>query len=96
MHQQGVSTLIFTIIIKNELHTRILFKRLMSISENFLNDWQAGFRPGRGYRDNITILRTLCEHLLQLGECLAVTFIDYAAAFDSLSHEYIHRVLGSS
>ena len=35
----------------------------------------------------------ICEHFLQLGECLAVTFIDYAAAFDSLGHKYIDRVL---
>ena len=65
----------------------------MSNSEIFLNDWQAGFRPGRGCHDNITILRTVCERFIQLGECLAVTFIDYAAAFDSLSHKYIDRVL---
>ena len=35
----------------------------------------------------------MCERFIQLGECLAVTFIDYAAAFDSLSHKYIDRVL---
>ena len=76
--------------------SRILLKRLMPNSENFLHDWQAGFRPDRGCRDNITILRTLCEQFLQLGECLAVTFIDYAAAFDSLSHKYIDRVLAEA
>ena len=73
--------------------SRILLKRLLPSSEIFLNDWQAGFRPGRGCRDNITILRALSAHFLELGECLAVTFIDYAAAFDSLSHKYIDRVL---
>ena len=76
--------------------SRILLNRLIPNSENFLNDWQAGFRPGRGCRDNITILRTLCEHFMILGECLAVTFIDYAAAFDSLSHKYIDRVLAEA
>ena len=35
----------------------------------------------------------MCERFIQLGECLAVTFIDYAVAFDSLSHKYIDRVL---
>ena len=68
---------------------RILLKRLMPNSEIFLNDWQAGFRPGRGCRDNITMLRTVCERFIQLGECLTATFINYAAAFDSLSHKYI-------
>ena len=70
------------------LSRRILLKHLISNSENFLNDWQASLCPGRGCRDNITILRTLCEHFMQLGKWLAVTFIDYAAAFDSLSHKW--------
>ena len=61
-----------------------------------MTDRWVAFRSGRGCRDNITILRTLCERFMRHGECIAVTFIDYTAAFDSLSHKYIDRVLAEA
>ena len=62
-------------------------------SEGFLQDWQAGFRAMRGCRDNSMILRTLCTRLLALGKCIAITFIDYSAAFDSVSHHFMDVAL---
>ena len=38
-------------------------------------------------------LRSLCDEVLKLGKSLAVTFIDYAAAFDSVSHKFIDEAL---
>ena len=61
--------------------------------KKFLKDWQAGFRKARGTRDNITILRTLCKDVLQLGKSLTINFVDYAAAFDSVSHKFLDKAL---
>ena len=71
----------------------ILLARLTAGSTGFLQDWQAGFRPNRGCRDNTMVLRSLCDEVLKLGKSLAITFIDYAAAFDSVSHKFIDEAL---
>ena len=38
-------------------------------------------------------LRTICEAAMELGEELTLTFIDYSASFDSVSHKFIDRAL---
>ena len=39
------------------------------------------------------ILRVLCEKMMTMGKQLAVVFIDYKAAFDSVSHKFIDIAL---
>ena len=39
------------------------------------------------------ILRTICEAAMELGENITLTFIDYSAAFDSVSHKFIDHTL---
>ena len=60
---------------------------------DFLSDWQAGFRPERGCRDNVLLLRVIFDHFPEKGEKLCVTSIDYSAAFDSISHKFLDRSL---
>ena len=62
----------------------ILLGRMIGISDSFLQDWQTGFREARGCRDNSMILRVLCDKLISIGKSLAVVFVDYSAAFDSV------------
>ena len=62
-------------------------------TENFLSDWQAGFRKQRGCRDNILILHTLCIEMLNADKTLHTTHIDYSAAFDSVSHKLLDVAL---
>ena len=71
----------------------IVLGRLLDPSKEFLKDWQAGFRESRGCRDNSMVLRVLCEKVMSIGESLAAVFIDYKAAFDSLSHKFIDETL---
>ena len=71
----------------------VLMKRLIKECELFLSEWQAGFRAGRGCRDNILLLRILYDFVLKGKLDCVVTFIDYKAAFDSLSHKFIDAVL---
>ena len=66
---------------------------MLGISESFLQDWQAGFREARGCRDNSMILRVLCDKLISIGKSLAVVFVDYSAAFDSVSHKFVDNAL---
>ena len=71
----------------------VMLERISKECADFLSDWQAGFRPERGCRDNVLLLRVLFDHVLKQGENLSVTFIDYSAAFDSVSHKFLDRSL---
>ena len=74
----------------------IMLMRLLNCSDNFLHDWQNGFRRHRGCRDNTFILRTMCHQMMMLGEKIALTFVDYSAAFDSVSHKFLDEALAEA
>ena len=76
-----------------KIFSAILMRRLTKECEKFLSDWQAGFRAERGCRDNILLLRTLYDFIIRGNKKCVVTFIDYKAAFDSVSHKFIDSVL---
>ena len=73
--------------------SRVLLMRIIPFIEPKLSDMQAGFRCGRGCRDNILILTMAIHHLLErtgVGESAGViTYIDFVAAFDSIYHSYM-------
>ena len=56
--------------------TQCLLARLEKETKGFLSDWQAGFRTQRGCRDNILVLRSLCDAAIEKGEQIYITFID--------------------
>ena len=73
--------------------SRVLLMRIIPFIEPKLSDMQAGFRRGRGCRDNILILTMAIHHLLErtgVGDSAGViTYIDFVAAFDSIYHSYM-------
>ena len=73
-----------------------MLARLTTQCDGVLQDWQAGFRKHRGCRDNTTILRTLIQSVLRLGKSLTINFVDYAAAFDSVSHKFLDEALAKA
>ena len=76
--------------------TLVLLERIMHECKDFLPDWQAGFRPERGCRDNVLLLRILFEQAIAKNEKLYVTYIDYSAAFDTVSHKFLDRSLAEA
>ena len=62
----------------------------------YLSEWQAGFRPQRGCRDNILLLRVLIDTVLKRNKSVCITFIDYSAAFDSVSHKFLDKSLAAA
>ena len=64
--------------------------------EERLPDSQAGFRKARGCRDNVLILKLLINEVIKAGEEAVVTFIDYTAAFDSVSHRFLYESLAEA
>ena len=51
-----------------------------------LSDVQAGFRKGRGTRDQIANIRWIIEKARELQKNTYFCFIDYAKAFDCVDH----------
>ena len=74
----------------------ILLKRLVDECAEFLSDWQAGFRSQRGCRDNILLLRVLYDQVINANSKCAVTYIDFSAAFDTISHKFMDSTLAKA
>ena len=51
-----------------------------------LPDVQAGFRKGRGTRDQIVNIRWIIEKVREFQKSIYFCFIDYAKAFDCVDH----------
>ena len=51
-----------------------------------LSDVQAGFRKGRGTRDQIANIRRIIEKAREFQKNFYFCFIDYAKAFDCVDH----------
>ena len=74
----------------------VMLERIMNECSDFLSDWQAGFRPERGCRDNILLLRMLYEQVIANDDKLFVTYIDYSVAFDTVSHKFLDKNLSAT
>ena len=65
---------------------KILQARLQQYVNRELSDGQAGFRKGRGTRDQIANILWIIEKARQCQKNIYFWFIDYANAFDCLDH----------
>ncbi|KAL7825546.1 hypothetical protein SRHO_G00341280 [Serrasalmus rhombeus] len=74
-----------------KLYSRILTGRLAEACP--LHDRQRGFIRAPGCAENIEILRSVIRQSRSDGRELAVVFVDFARAFDSVSHKHILDVL---
>ena len=58
-----------------------------------LPDVQAGFRKGRGTRDQIANIRWIMEKAREFQKNISFCFIDYAKAFDCVDHNKLCKIL---
>ena len=58
-----------------------------------LPDVQAGFRKGRGTRDQIANIRWIIEKAREFQKIIYFCFIDYAKAFDCVDHNKLWKIL---
>ena len=56
-------------------------------------DIQAGFRKGRGTRDQIANIRWIIEKAREFQKNSNFCFIDYAKAFDCMDHKKLWKIL---
>ena len=58
-----------------------------------LPDVQAGFRKGRGTRDQIDNIRWIIEKAREFQKIIYFCFIDYDKAFDCVDHNKLWKIL---
>ena len=58
-----------------------------------LPDVQAGFRKGRGTRDQIANIRWIIKKAREFKKNIYFCFIDYAKAFDCADHNKLWKIL---
>ena len=65
---------------------KILQARLQQYVNRKLPDVQAGFRKGRGIRDQIANIHWIIEKAREFQRNIDFRFIDYAKVFDCVDH----------
>ena len=76
---------------------KILQARLQQYVNHELHDVQAGFRKGRGTRDQIANIRLIIEKARDFQKNIYFCFTGYAKAFDCVDHKKmwkINKVIG--
>ena len=72
---------------------RTLQARLQQYVNHELPDVQAGFRKGRGTRNQIANIRWIMEKAREFQKNIYFCFIDYAKAFDCVDHHKLWKIL---
>ena len=72
---------------------KILQARLQQYVNRELKDVQAGFRKGRGTRDQIANICWIMEKAKEFQKSIYFCFIDYAKPFDCVDHNKLSKIL---
>ena len=72
---------------------KILQTRLQQYMNHELSDVQAGFRKGRGTRDQIAHILWITKKAREFQKNIYYCFIDYAKAFDCVDHHKLWKIL---
>ena len=77
--------------------SKVMLKILQARLQQYVNrerpDVQAGFRKGRGTRDQIANICWIIEKAREFLKNIYFGFIDYAKAFDSVGHNKLWKIL---
>ena len=76
---------------------KVMFKILQARLQQYVNrelpDVQAGFRKGKGTRDQIANICWIMEKARELQKNIYFCYIDYAKAFDCMDHNKLWKIL---
>ena len=72
---------------------KILQARLQQYMNRELPDGQAGFRKGRGTRDQIVNIRLIIEKASEFQKNIYFCLTDYAKALDCVDHNQLWKIL---
>ena len=72
---------------------KILQARLQQYVNHEIPDVQAGFRKGRGTRDQIANIHWVIEEAREFQKSIYFSFIDYTKAFVCVDHSKLWKIL---
>ena len=72
---------------------KILQARLQQYVNRELPDVQAGFRKGRGTKNQVANIHWIIEKAREFQKSIYFCFIDYSKAFDCVDHKKIWKIL---
>ena len=81
------------ILVKSSVMPQILQARLQQYINYELPDVQAGFRKGRGTRDQIANICWVIKKAREFQKNICFCFIDYTKAFDCVDHKKLWKIL---
>ena len=93
MPKNAQTTTIALISHVSKVMLKILQARLQQYVNRELPDVQAGFRKGRGTRDQIANIRWIIEKAREFQKNIYFYFIDCAKAFDCEDHNKLWKIL---
>ena len=77
--------------------SKVMLKILQAKPQQYMNhelpEVQAGFRKGRGTRDQTANIRWIIEKARELQKTIYFCFIDYAKAFDCGDHNTLWKIM---
>ena len=77
--------------------SKVMLKILQARFQQYMNrefpDVQAGFRKGRGIRNQIASIRWIIEKAREFQKNMYFCFIDHAQAFDCVDHNKLWKIL---
>ena len=77
--------------------SKVMLKIIQARLQQYMNcerpDVQAGFRKGRGTRDQIANICWIMEKAREFQKNIYLCFIDYAKAFDCAAHNKLWKIL---
>ena len=77
--------------------SKVMLKILQARLQQYVNrefpDVQAGFRKGRGTRNQIANIRWISRKAREFQKNIYFCFIDYAKAFDCVDHSKLWKIL---
>ena len=77
--------------------SKVMLKILQASLQQYVNrevpDVQAGFRNGRGTRDQIANIHWIMEKAREFQKDIYFCFFDYAKAFDCVDHNKLRKIL---
>ena len=81
----------------NSHASKVMLKILQARLQEYMNqeppDVEAGFRKGRGTRDQIINIRWIIEKAREFRKSIFFCFIDYGKAFDCVDHNKLWKIL---
>ena len=77
----------------SKIMLKILHARFQQYVNCELPDVQAGFRKGRGIRNQIANIRWIIKRAREFQKNICFCFIDYAKAFDCVDHNKLWKIL---